>query len=199
MTEISIAASSIAAQAFRFMELSPPSSFQDSSPQAAAALEQYPLARDLCLEYYDWSFARKHATLAPIAAASIEYVDPLLAGQFSAPSDMIKIRSVVPEDISWRIDARRIFADVIDSLTIRYTFRIENEAVLPAVFQTAVSYELANRLAPFYVSSRTKRAQIQSNGVDALEMAKKFDGHTASEKRYDGHDYFVDWVAEATR
>ncbi|MEM9579056.1 MAG: hypothetical protein AAF891_00095 [Pseudomonadota bacterium] len=199
MTDISIAASSIAAQAFRFMELSPPSSFQDDSPKAAAAKEQYPLALGLCLELYDWSFARKHATLPPIAEGSIEYDDPQLPGQFSIPGDMVKIRSTVPEDVSWRLDGLRIFASVTDALTIRYTYRVNNEALLPALFQTLVSYELAVRLAPTYVSSRTKRAQLKEDMAGAFDMAKRTDGHTASEKRYDGDDHFVDWAQEAIR
>lgn len=194
---IPIAASSIAAQAFREMEVAPIGSFADDSPQAQAAREQYPLALRLCLEAEDWSFARRVAQLPP--AAATDATDPELQYLFDLPSDCIRLRLVSPETVCWRIDGRTIRADTAGPLQVRYTGEITNEVLLPATFQTAVALALAVRLAPQWVSSRSKRVDLRTDFADAIDAAKLADRHTAAHTRLDGRAAQDDWAGEAVR
>lgn len=194
-----IAASTIAAQAFRFMEMDPIGSFADGSPQAAAAAEQYPAALDFSLEAHDWSFARKLAALPQIVG--VDGLDPDLPFRYSLPSDCVRLRKVCTSwsGYRWRQDGRIIRSNQALSLDIRYTFRIQNEALLPASFQTVVSLALAVRLMPVWVSSRTKRADVRKELTDAIAAAWTADQHSASYERMDGRPEQPDWACEAVK
>ena len=194
-----IAASTIASQAFRFMELSAISSFGDDTPQAQAASEQYPIALKICLEQQDFSFARRLVTLPEASLPEGRAADPDLIHVYKLPGDCVKLRSVTDNTVSWRSDDEYLFADRAGGLPLRYTRLITNEAVLPGLFQTAVAYQLAILLMPTYVGSRTKRSEIKSDAAEALALVKQNDARTASEDRWDGGDSHVDWVAEALR
>jgi hypothetical protein len=192
-----IAASTIAQQAFRFMEMAPIGSFADASPQASAAAEQYPLALGAMLEKHDWSFASKMAQLPQIAAT--HPIDPDLIYRYRLPSDLVALRHVYPEDLKWRRSGSEILCNQAQNLTIRYTWRITNEALLPATFQTVVSYALAVRLMPRYVSSRTKRAELKQDLKDALSDCWTSHKYDASQDRLDGRPEQSDWAEEAIR
>ncbi|WP_226783191.1 hypothetical protein [Oceaniglobus trochenteri] len=200
MPETPIAASSIAAQAFRFMEMGPISSFQDDSEQAQDALQQYPVALRSCLEACDWSFASTYRQLSEAALEAPQIVDPALPFAFLVPADCVRLREVQPVTVRWRIDGLTLRADVAGPLTVRYTARIENEAQLPATFQTAVSYRLATLLAPRWMATRTKIADLATAGQQTLQDAERIDARSASSARYDGRDarWSDDWVAGAT-
>lgn len=191
-----IAASTIAAQAFRVMEMRPISSFADDSPQAADAAEQYPLALKRCLESYDWDFARK---LADLPLSDDEAVaDPDLPYIYRLPEDCVALRLIYGEGVKHRSDSEFLYADQSAPLKIRYTARITDEARLPSGFSTAVSFELAVRLSPRWVSTRTKRADLESQRNDALIQARRRENRTASDFRLDGRDVVCDWATEAT-
>ncbi|MEO1024027.1 MAG: hypothetical protein AAFX07_00555 [Pseudomonadota bacterium] len=200
-----IAASNIAAQAFRAIELSAPSSFQDDSPQAGDASEQYPVALRIVLELCDWSFASTLVSLAPASPPATGYVeDQNLPGLFRLPTECVRLREVQPTDVKFRIDADRyIRADETTSLTVRYTKLITNEALLPSTFQTAVAYRLAMMMAPRWLRDRTKRQALKSDFNDMLDEAQRSDRRTASSQPYDhaaeATGTSVDWVSEALR
>lgn len=194
-----IAASTIAAQAFRFMELRPIGAFADDSPEAADAREQYLPALKLCLELDDWSFARKLVRLPPVLLSDGEIADPDMAGIYQLPGDCVALRRVYPDDVAYRADERYLRAGPVDGLTIRYTRLIEDESDLPSTFATAVSLQLAIRLAPMWVSSRTKRATLQDDFQAALEMAGLPQRTSASHGRLDGRPAQPDWACEAPR
>ncbi|WP_010140406.1 hypothetical protein [Oceanicola sp. S124] len=194
-----IATSTIAQQAFRFMELSPLSSFADDSPQAQAASEQYPEALRICLEEEDWSFARRLVSLPPIGVLPAGLAaDPTLPVVYRLPGDLVRLNWVADE-VSWRRDEDLLRTDTTGQLLIRYTRLIDNEKALPALFRTAVSYQLAILLAPLYVGSRTKRADLAAEGLAALERAVTHDNRSASARRWDGQPASGDWATGATR
>lgn len=192
-----IATSIIAAQAFRFMQLSAISSFADTSPQAVAAAEQYPIAMGICLEEQDWSFARRLVKLPEAELPEGRQSDPDLPYVYELPGDCVKLRLVVDETVRWRLDERTIFASASGGLMVRYTRRVTNEALLPALFQTSVAYQLAILLSPAYVGSRSKRKELVEDGASALAYAKQNDARSASADSWDGFSH-NDWVAEAT-
>lgn len=193
------ATSTIVTQAFRFMELTPPSSLADNSEKANAANEQYEIALRSCLEQEDFSFAR---TLVSLPAADVPEdvtIDTNLPFYFPLPTDLVKFRSVQSDHLKWRIDGTVVRTDAPGNLTILYTRLITDEKNLPAMFQTAVSYQLAVLLAPKYVASRTKRADLVSDGANALRMAIQNDAVSASHARWDGQEDQGDWVYGAVR
>lgn len=177
-----IAASTIAQQAFRLMELAPISSFADTSPEAAAAKEQYGPALDRCLAAVDWSFARRLVSLAPATLPDTEAVDPDLNGVFEVPGDLVALRKVYDDTRLWRRDGRYIRAGGADNLLVLYTQRIENEALLPATFQTFVSYELAVRVGHRYTTTRTKLETLKNDRTEAFRVAAQADALSAQER-----------------
>ncbi|WP_422050141.1 hypothetical protein [Shimia sp.] len=181
------------------MELSEISSLADDSPKAQAAAEQYPKALGICLSKYDWSFARRFAKLPQIAEINAaQSPDPDLPYAYKMPGDCIKLR-LVQRGVKWRLDDNYLFSEQATNLSIRYTRRVDDEAKLPDLFQTAVSYQLAVILAPKYVGARTKRADLKNDLYDALQMAKEDDRYSASDDSWDGIDEPNDWVAEVCR
>lgn len=194
-----IATSTIVTQAFRFMELTPPSSLADNSEKANAANEQYEIALRSCLEQEDFSFARRLVSLPSAELAEKDAVDVELPFTFSLPSDLVKFRSVQDKGRKWRIDGKLLRSNTGESFNLLYTRLITDEKNLPAMFQTAVSYQLAVLLAPRYVASRTKRADLVSDGANALRMAIQNDAVSASHARWDGQEDQGDWVYGATR
>lgn len=194
-----IAASTIAGQAFRLLELSPISSFGDDTPQAQDAAEQYPLAMGSCLSACDWSFASTLATLPEAQLGDTDAADPALPHLFKLPADLVKLRQVMDPAVRYRIDKLGLRADVSGLLTIRYTATVEDEAGLPATFQTAVAHALALLLAPRWLRTQSKTEGLERRAGVMLGNAMQEDGRSGSDARYDGLDEQGDWVTEATR
>lgn len=196
----SITASTIAQQAFTFMERSPLSALSDDSAEAIDAARVYPQAVDICLEAHDFSFARWLVDLPQLAAVpSGGAADPDLPYTYALPSDCVKLRHISPEGFAWRVDGGLVRADVLGGIQLMYTRRVTDTKLLPASFQTAVSAQIAVLLAPFWVTTRTKRESLKDDFRNYLQLAISADRATASAARFDGNPEVGDWVAEATR
>jgi hypothetical protein len=194
-----IAASTIIAQAWRFMELAPISSFDDETEQARAAAEQYPNALAQCLALADWSFASVLVML-PAADLPPEVVsDPDLPYFFQAPSDAIRLRDVGDTDTIWRQDRDGLRADTPGPLRLRYTATVTNEATLPAGFQTAVALKLACMLGHRWLGTGSKLANLDQQFKEHIAIAKRNDARSASAVRYDADlGAGGDWAAGGT-
>jgi hypothetical protein len=193
-----IAASTVAAQAFRMMELAPISSFQDDSPQARAAAEQYPHALDMCLAGYDWSFARHLSRLGLVAELPDTWVeDPELPYLCRLPADCVQLRLVLDEGYAWRRDGEYLRTSSSTGMSIRYTRRITNEKILPSAFQTYLAGQLAALLAPIYVRTAEKISAIERRVATLQQLAIDNDSYSASGHRIDDYPASVDWVSEA--
>lgn len=173
------------------------SSFGDDSDEARAASEQYEPALKMCLEREDWSFARQLVSLKEILASEIDVIDADLPFGYLTPADMVKLQ-FVEVGVKWRLDSELIRADKSGGLTIRYTKLVTNETKLPALFQDAVSHQLAVKLAPDLVTSRTKRNELKADLSAALRDALKNDLQSASLARIDGLPDQPDWAGAAT-
>jgi hypothetical protein len=194
-----ITASVIAGQCFRLLELSPISSFGDETPQARDAAEQYPLALGSCLSSCDWSFASTVATLPEAQPGVTDAADPNLPYLYKLPADLVKLREVLDPSVRHRIDKLGLRADMSGLLTIRYTAQVDDEASLPATFQTAVAHALALLLAPRWLSTQSKIEALERRTGQMLRKAMQEDARTGSDARYDGLDDQGDWVTEARR
>lgn len=185
------------------MELTPPSSLDDDSEKAAAANEQYDIALRMCLEAADWSFASTLAFLPPAVLPDAEAADPDLPYIYTLPGNLVRLHEVGDIDAAWRLDIidgnQTIRADQAAPLRVRYTAKIENEARLPATFQTAVAAQLALLLAPRWQPTTSKISMIADQHAQLLREALRRDSRMASQSRYDGQPDQGDWVTEARR
>lgn len=199
MPVFSPATSTIVSQAFRFMELSPVSSFGDDSDEARAAAEAYPDALRLCLEFADWSFASVTRQLHAATGADVA-ADDALPYFYYLPPDLVMVREMGDGlgTTIWRRDAEGLRADDAGPLRIRFTKLTQNEASLPAMFRTAVAYHLAGLLGPRYGLPASKLQRITDEGGRALATAASKDARQASDLRYDGRPDQGDWVTGAT-
>lgn len=194
---IPAAAASIVAQAFRFMELAPPSSFADDTPQAQDAREQYPLALQASLEANDWSFASVMVFLPEATEPEALEFDPDLPHLFKLPGDALVVREVGDRHTTWRRDRGGLRADEPGPLRLRYTGRITNEAALPAAFQHAIAFRLAVLLAPRWLGTSGKIEALEDRAARALRMAARQDSGSASPASWSGEPLTGDWVTEA--
>jgi hypothetical protein len=194
-----IATSTIVAQAWRFMELSAISSFDDGTEQARSAAEQYPNALRECLARADWSFASTLADLPQATRPQTVAADPDLPYFFQAPGDMVRLIEVGSPGTIWRLDRDGLRATDPAPLRIRYTALVTNESILPAAFQTAVALRLAALLGPRWLGTQSKLQALAKQFDIELGNAKKQDSRSASGQRYDDNlTSSGDWSAEAT-
>lgn len=181
------------------MKVRPPSSLADTSQEATDAAQAYSDALDACLSSHDWGFARELAVLPVISEPPPGWVtDPDLPGAFQLPNDFLKLQHVYSVGLAYRLDGSRIRAAQLTPLMVRYTARRTNEAAMPAAFRRYVSFEVANRLAPYWVGARTKREDIASGLSYWMDRAKSEEATNASPVRWDGRDDQGDWSDEAT-
>ncbi len=195
------ATSTIVAQAFGMVELSPPSSFADDTPQAQDAVQHYASSLDICLELNDWSFASRMVALSSAALPEGVIADPDLPFSFRLPGDCIALREVKTRAVRFRLDEMILRADQPGPLPIRYTRRITDEASLPATFRTLVAAQLAVLMAPRWLGVDTKRASLADQLRLARAEASRVDARSASAEPWgDGRSSGSrDWVAEALR
>ena len=194
-----IATSTIVAQAWRFMELSPISSFADDTEQARSAAEQYPNALRECLARADWSFASAIANLPEAILPATVAEDPDLPYFYQPPGDTVRILEAGEPGTQWRRDRDGLRADTAGPLRIRYTAEITNERILPAAFQTAVALRLAIHLGPRWLGTATKLRDLERRFETELAQARKQDSRSASGARYDNDlTDSGDWSQSAT-
>jgi hypothetical protein len=198
-----VAASSIAAQAFAELALRPLSSYGDDTPEALEAASALLRARALVLGSYDWSFARR---LVPLAAMpdGLEAADPHLPYTFSLPAATQALRGVFlatdfQHAVRWRRDGALIRAAETPVVAL-VSVDLAREDLLPAAVQYAMALQMAVLMAPRYVTTRAKDADLQDKLRAALGQARSDDQVSASHHRLDGLDpgYGDDWVARVT-
>ncbi len=193
-----LATDGIVATAFDLVELKAPSSLSDESDEAELANRHYRKALDSVLEKADWSFARSIVRLNQVdAVASQLEADPDLPYVFALPEQTIKVWRIVADHSRWRRDGLFIRADQNAPITARVTLRITDETKLPASFQLAVAYALAQLMSPKLSTSLSKRQQLRADAAEALADALDADARQGTEERYDGLPDQSDWVGEA--
>lgn len=202
-----IASSAIAQQAFVELSLKPISSYGDDTPEAMEAAGALPRARAMVLGAYDWSYARKLVALPPLseAAAAELATDPDLPFAFALPAETETLRGLrntaQPRcHLQWRREGQVIRADA-SAVSALITRNMEREDVMPATVQYAIALQLAVLLAPRYLSTRTKVADLGDKLTTAINRARSDDAQSASHHRLDGLHPSTgdDWVAQVTR
>lgn len=190
----------ILGQAFRFLKLAPPSSFDDDSDKARDAAQLYPVALRACLEAGDWSFASVVANLPQATLAATQDVDDDLPYAYQLPGDCVTIRRVGDGDVAWRIDKGELLrADQSGPLKIRYTATVDQEAKLPATFRLAVAARLASEMASYFGEAKSTVEYVDARYQALIKEALRADRTSASAERYDGQRPGCWWADEVTR
>lgn len=190
------------AQAFRFMELGPVSSFSDDTPQARDAADSYPEALRLCLEACDWSFGSFSAALPEVSPAMLP---PGFAATidmpytFALPGGASRLIEVGDRWTRWRRDGALIRASDAAPLAVRYTVDTLPEDAQPATFRMAVAGRLAALLAPRWNGAAANTDQAEGRAQQLLAQAMRSDARQAASARYDGRSEQSDWAEEAVR
>ncbi|RWR32520.1 hypothetical protein D2T31_00615 [Sinirhodobacter populi] len=198
---MAVIGSMIVAQAFRYMQLAPPSSFEDDSDKARDAEQMYPVAVRAVLEAGDWSFASRTVQLSELVSLpDLTAEDDDLPWAYKVPGDFVAMRQVEDGEIRWRIDENGLLrADEPGPLKIRYTRYIENLDNRPANFRMAVAGRLACYLAPVHVEASTTIERLEQLAAQLEKQALRADAGSASAQRYDGRDVGGMWADEVTR
>ena len=198
---MAVIGSMIVAQAFRYMKLAPPSSFEDDSDKARDAEQMYPLAVGTVLEAGDWSFASRAARLPQLASLpALVAADDDLPWSYKVPGDFVAMRQVEDGETAWRIDEDGLLrADAPGPLRVRYTRMLDNLDARPSNFRLAVAARLATYLAPTYLDAAAATEQLESLAETLAKKALRADARSASEQRYDGRPIGGIWADEVTR
>lgn len=122
----------------------------DGTAEADLCATFYPIALAELLEMADWSFARKRATLAPLALND----STVWAYAYGKPSDCIVPRRVLTNDSSqYELDSENfdsegdtIYSNKADAVLL-YTQPVSDSTKYPPSFTSALGYLLAAYLA----------------------------------------------------
>jgi hypothetical protein len=140
------------ADAARVNSISPP----DNSIQAQHAAAYYPIARDECLEAFDWNFATRREVLTESLVA---FDDGEWTYVYNVPSNYIRALTVVPpgarEDHpgeSFKLESDVTEQDLVvltnvEEAVMHYIFREEETGRYSPSFVSALSYLLGSYLA----------------------------------------------------
>jgi hypothetical protein len=144
----------------------------EASRPAKICTRFYVTARDAVLEAFDWSFARKYATLAETGTPP-----PTWIFQYAYPNECAAIRSVLPvlgrnsKPIPFEIahsdigEAKVILTDQ-EAAVVRYTKLEDNTALFSAQFTEA----LAARLAAFIAKPITGKDAALDTAMSLYNM-----------------------------
>jgi len=191
--------STIVAQAFLYLELGRPPSFDDDDPQSLDAAQAFPEALRMCLEACDWSFASTVVDLPLMTALPTGMIaDDALPYPYAMPGDCIALQDVGDAFTNWRVDRSVLRADAEAPLRIRYTAMLDSELHMPATFRDAVALRMACLLGPRWLTTTTKLQDLELRADRTLKEAMRRDGRSASAARADDLASF-DWVSEALR
>lgn len=196
---MTVATSSIAQQAFTELKLRAISSYADDSPEAMDAARRIIEARDMVLEAYDWSFARRLVT-PPQQPDVTPPVDPDLPHVFTLPASTLALRHVFDASMHPLTRWRREGFDLRTAETgirVLMTARETREDIIPATVRHVMALQLALLLAPTYAATRAKRADIADAMRQAMDRARQNDSVSAAHHRLDGLDVRTgdDWAA----
>lgn len=121
----------------------------DGSQEAAHAARFYPIALNELLEEFDWTFARKRATVAELVNDRDDF-----AYRYARPADCLKERRLLPDgytddqnDVAiWQREGDNLYTDE-SVATLVYTRLLTDTTKFSPLFVTTLSWRLASYLA----------------------------------------------------
>lgn len=185
------ATSTIVLEAFALAELSPPSSFADTSSEAADANTFFKKAMRWTMEQDPWSFARKWEALPKTTVTPP--VEPFTV-EFRLPGDFVRFIQY-DQKCTWQRNGDLIWSDA-DDLVLWYVYLPTDESKLPEVVQSTIAHRMAWLLSGKYAKSLNRKQDIQNSLREALLEAKRLDAPYQSVTRFDGRNTYHsnDWA-----
>lgn len=128
-------------------------SLGEASVEAEKCSLYYTTARDGVLEKFDWDFAEGYATLAQSGTPPSDWLY-----QYAVPGDMVTPREIIPSGgrgttpVPFKLatnsaGSSRVLLCDQESVTLRYTRRVETPGVFSSAFIHALSLLLAAKMA----------------------------------------------------
>lgn len=159
------------------------SDVNEDSAEARYCKQFYAHTRDMLLQAYPWRWAQRTQILAEITNDKLNR----WGHAYRRPSDCLKARRVldrmltdyIPHDretvkgggFAYDIEGSTIYTD-LDPAYLEYTRRAEDPTVYPPLFQDALSWQLAVRLA----MPLTRDPKVRA---DAYQLAQQVQGQAA--------------------
>lgn len=160
------------------------SDLNEASAEAKSCKQFYAHTRDTLLQAYPWRWAQKTLALAEVTNNKANRWDYA----YARPSDCLKIRRVVDEMLQdyvpyelravkaggfdYAVEGSIIYTHLAPAY-LEYTARIDDPTLFPALFQDALAWHLAVRLA----MPLTRDPKIRA---DAYQLAAKMQAEAAA-------------------
>lgn len=139
------------------------SSPTEQSVDAQHCLRFYPIALNEMLEGFDWSFARKRGTLAPLTTDRPDFLY-----KYQRPSDCLKERRLLRQDYVDEQDDVLVWARETDFIYVNeplsvlvYTMLLEDTTKFSPEFTVGLSWKLAGYIAGPIIKDPTASVQIR--------------------------------------
>lgn len=152
-------------------------SLDDGTPEATKCKLLYPFARDFVLRAHPWNCTIKRKSLASSTTDPVyEFVSA-----FNMPSDLLRLLDVdLDNDDDWRVESKKILADVEGPLKIRYVGRIDDPNSFDTHVIEVIACYLALQLVESLTQSNTKKQLIASEYEQAFALARRSDAQEDS-------------------
>lgn len=181
-------------------------SMEDFSPEGEACARLYQPSLELCLDMFNWSFARKDEVIDDKELLK-DVVSLPYRFSYKVPDDVMKILFLSEMEADYRIDTRvrgnrliqynlrnvddqRVIAtDHAPGFVIHYQAYINDLSLCPALFREGLSFMLAAKLAASLLKGTTGvslHKEFYQNGMFALNNAAANDATQGAETVSDG-------------
>lgn len=155
------------------------SDINEQSTEAKACKLHFDLVRDTMLQGYEWEFAKSTVDLAEVANARPERWERT----YTRPTNCLKPLRIVPEvyvsddiEVSYAATEGFIFCNQSPA-KLEFIRPFEDPSRLPALFQDALSWALAAKLAIPLTSDQSARKDAYQIAASTLEAAKVADAN----------------------
>jgi hypothetical protein len=161
------------------------SDINEESEEARQCKLHYALTRDTMLQAYPWLFARKMQVLAEVTNTWGERWQHT----FTRPSDCLKPIRIVPEidiaddnnGIAYSVGEGLIYCD-ISPAKLEFTMRFEDPTRFPPLFQDALSWALATKIAMPLTKDQGVRKDAYQIAGQTLGAAQMADANEANDE-----------------
>jgi hypothetical protein len=155
------------------------SDINEQSTEAKTCKLHFDLVRDTMLQGYEWEFAKSTVDLAEVANARPERWERT----YIRPTNCLKPLRIVPEvyvsddiEVSYAATEGFIFCNQSPA-KLEFIRRFEDPSRLPPLFQDALSWALAAKIAIPLTSDQSTRKDAYQIATSTLEAAKVADAN----------------------
>lgn len=168
-------------------------SLSEDSREAKECNRFYDLTRRMLLQASHWTFASKRQGLAELTNDWEERY----GYKYSLPSDMIKLRRVIPAadplydraSVPYEIKGQSLYCD-ISPCSVEYTYELDDSTQFPYLFIQALARQLSAQIAMPITRDNT----ILKNAIDLADMAVRKAIEADANQETHRPDYQAEWI-----